>query len=307
MSAEDVSDLFSEVRPLINTASKAHEGDKELDKTQEDLVIRKLQNIKDASHRVAKTGELLQSQYGMELVSQLGVTRGHLGNCMKRQKNCKRKPGRMLGEGVSEGQRPEDHDWIKHSWPKHTAIEEDMIKRGEEHPAAHIKAKHVWQQETETAHAEYKRSQSGPIWAQWPHAPGEKLPWDRMTKDDVDQLLAEVQQQVQRTQALAKRENDRIQAKVQDANTKAIQGSREMAADLEEMAKMRAGPTAEKVLAEMRVLDKELFACMYDVRDNCVVEATPPGPKKEENGGGNPSLNEEDIASKTPMVPTQEP
>jgi len=257
MTAEDIRELMSEVDPFLSNIKSAKLKERKFAEMRENMRNFQMKVLADKIGGGVNGEELLSGA----IENQLGMLKGNLGLCQKKVANCKSSK-RELGEGQS----PEQMDTTS---PKHTAMEEDMMRRGIEHPAANIKAKPATKGETKTASEEYVDAQRGSFWKKLPHEPGFKMSYDRITQSQLKQLVKSTRKSIKDTKVLEKKEMADGYRKIEDANKKAVSALLSVAKVKQALDKSKEIPTTKSVLEDMSKTQDELMHCMVSLKSDC--------------------------------------
>jgi len=258
---------MSEISPILENARLGKLGDERLEDEKNELAASKLKYIADQVAGGANGEELLSGA----IPQQLGIVKGNLGNCMKKLLTCKfykkEKAGAMSVQDLGEGQSPEEMDA---RYPKHTAMDEDRIRRGVPHPAAEIKAKPATEHETKTATEDYVHGQSSSWWALMPYEPGFKMAHDRMTNDELEKLVHESKRNIKESKAMTAKEFAEGKKAVEDANKKAMSAMTDVLKAAQTIARSKAAPKTADVLKELAESHEKLIKCVHQVKNNCI-------------------------------------
>jgi len=260
MTAEDIRELMSEAEPFLSNIKSAKVKERKFDEMRENLRSFRMKYLAEQIGGGVQGEELLSGA----IENQLGMLKGNLGICQKKVAKCQ-----SVERELGEGQSPEQMDVTS---PKYTATEEDMMRRGVEHPAAEIKAKPATEGEKKTGSEDYVDTQRGSFWKKLAHEPGFKMSYDRMTQDRLKQLVASTKKSIKASKAMEKKEMQKGYAKIDEANKKAVSAILSAARAQQTIAASKKVPTTQSILEDMSQTQDKLIHCMASLKDECKQE-----------------------------------
>lgn len=259
MTAEDVRSLMSDMDPYIENIQAAKIKEQKFQDYEDKMRAFGMKALADKIGAGPQGVELLTGAIG----HQLGMLNGNLGNCQKKLAKCKSEK-----QELGEGQSPEQIDAES---PKTTATEDDMAKRGQEHPAAEIKAKPAGEGETKTASEDYVAWQTGAFWKKLPYEPGFKMTYDRLTQDQLKRLTQATRAAIMKSKRLEKSEMAESYKQISDANKKALSALMDAASSKKTMDKTLEVKTTEAVVEKMATTQNELTKCTEELKQECKI------------------------------------
>lgn len=269
MNAEDAHQLSKDLGPVVDQMLQGDKGEQLWADKKSEIELKRMKLLTQLVNGGPRGVGLLSGA----IDHQAGIATGNMHMCMDKLKECKQsqKDDDMLGEsgpdlGEGTGFRPEDMD---SSMPTHTATEDYRMRNGISHPAEHIRQKPATQQETQTAHEEYVDSQKSEFWRIFEGEPGFKMPWDKMSKLQVDNMLKSAAEQIRASQQMTQQEAAMSLKDVKDSIVSVMSAVASEAGAKDLRRKLSLPPTTQEVLRKLEATLSMVKTCEDHLHQTC--------------------------------------